>query len=368
MPTPARRLLHYTAYGPQRVQTPVPWSGSLAGYARDLRSTAETSLPAKARSGMADMASRLERLAVFDDLYRLDVRARQPGFGYADFVKDPIRLEDLQLCMNRLQKDRALWRDLTAPAPEGAGLDQNHLLALLDRIHPWDGGVFQVTTPAVPLWWHGQPGLLHAYAPAVHWVEDALIRMAACGKFPLEESRHRSGQHLLFRGMKRFQEVFPEGVPSDAGSLHYAMALQSCAMQPGESFSAKKQGQRDHELVIDPQAVPAVNMNRLIAAAFDTTVWTEAMLPIASSGLQIQDRVARERELSQLGIEAQGAHRIYASAFPLPASVTAALRGELRTGMGLAASPAVSVRPEWQTIVASDPPGRPAGGPALGLA
>ena len=308
MVTSARRLLHYTAYAPSRVNGAVPWRGSLSRYATELRDAGEAQPNPSARKGLTQMASRLERLAAFDSLYQLDLQKRKPGLGYADFVKDADRRNCLEQCLDALTQDQALWRDLTAPAPEGAGLEQNHLLALLDRIHPWDQGVFQATTPAVPLWWHGQPGLLHAFAPAVDWVEDGLARMAASGKFPLEQSRRGSGQQLLFRGMKSFQDVFPEGVPSHSGSTHYAMAFQSCAMQPQESFAVKKQGTRDHELVIDPQGVPAVNMNRLIAAAFSTSVWTEAMLPIASSGLQIQDRHARDAELSAQIAEAVRAH------------------------------------------------------------
>jgi hypothetical protein len=366
MPHTARRLLHYTAYGPQRARTPVPWSGSLSRYASDLRATAETSGQPAMRSGMTAMANRLERLAAFDDLYQLDLRERKPGFGYADFVKHPDRREGLMQCLDQLQQDRELWRDLTAPAPEGAGLEQNHVLALLDRIHPWDLGVFQATTPAVPLWWHGQPGLLHAFAPAVDWVEDGLARMAASGRFPLEQSRHGSGQHLLFRGMNSFRDVFPEGVPSHSGSMHYAMALQSCAMQPQESFAAKKQGTRDHELVIDPRGVPAANMNRLIEAVFPSSAWTEAMLPIASSGLHIQDRDAREGELRTQKIEAQGVHRIYASAFPLPERVMAALRVELSGGMGLGSTPAAPARPEWEAVMASAPSAPSTRSPSLG--
>jgi hypothetical protein len=359
MPFTTRALLHHTASGLRPISRPVAWSGSLTRYASELRASAAQQPEAENSQWLARLAGRLERLTFFDGLYQLDLMQRDPGAGYAGFVKDAGRLDGLKACLGRLERDRELWRDLTAPAPEGAGLSQSHLLALVDRIHPWSQGVFQASTPAVPLWWQGQPGLVQAFAPAVHWVEDGLARMAATGRFPLQETRHRTGQHLLFRGTSSFQEVFPEGVPAETGSERYALALQSCAMHPLDSFAARKQGKRDHELVIDPAGVPVVNMNRLIDAGFGTLIWSEALLPIASSGLRIQDGPSRERELRALGIEAQGDPQMYASAFALPDTITAALRNELQASIGKGARPLAP--PHWKALLDASPPVRTRG-------
>lgn len=359
MPLTHRALLHPTTLVARTFSQPVAWPGSLSRYARELRAAAAQQPRAGASEELEKVAGRLEHLTCFDDLYQLDLRHRNADAGYAGFVKDADRLGGLKACLGRLEGRRELWRDLTAPAPEGAGLDQSHLLALMDRIHPWRHGAFQASTPAVPLWWRGQPGLLQAFAPAVHWVEDGLTRMAASGKFPLLETRHRSGQYLLFRGMKSFEEMLGEGVAPAIGSDHCAMALQSCAMHPLDSFAARKQGKRDRELVIDPAGVPVVNMNRLIDAAFDNAPWSEALLPIGSSGLRIQDGPTRERELRALGIEAQGSTQLYARAFTLPGCILAALQNELQAGMGPGGPPAAP--PQWQALLNASPPARTAG-------
>lgn len=359
MPFTNRSLFQPAALFPRAFSQPVAWRGSLSRYATELRAAAGQQPHASAREELDQVAGRLAHLTGFDELYQLDLRHRNADAGYAGFVKDADRLGGLKACVGRLESNRELWRDLTAPAPEGAGLDQSHLLALMDRIHPWRHGAFQASTPAVPLWWRGQPGLLQAFAPAVHWVEDGLTRMAACGKFPLLETRHRSGQYLLFRGMKSFEEMLGEGVAPAIGSDHCAMALQSCAMHPLDSFAARKQGKRDRELVIDPADVPVVNMNRLIDVAFDNAPWSEALLPIASSGLRIQDGPSRERELRALGIEAQGSTQLYARAFTLPGSVLAAMHNELQASMDPGGPP--TAPPQWKTLLDASPSVRTTG-------
>ncbi len=352
MVQPSRRLFHYTAFAPRPGKLPVvPWKGSVEAYGADLLAATQagSGLSSRLRDQWAGLATKLTRLRAFDHLYDLDLQRRGPDFRYEHFVKDPDRLKDLKERVQQLQNDPVLWADLTAPAPRGAGLDQNHLMALLDRLHYKSHGVFQASTPAAPLWWHGQPGWLHAFAPAVKWVEEGLIGMAECGKFPLSESRYRSGQHVLYRGMKSYQEAFPEGVPPD-GEQRFALTLQSCSMTPGGSYAAAedKKHERGHELVIvNPKEVAAVNMKRVIEAGFPDYSWEEAMLPIRDSGLRaVHDQRAVELKLLKDRIEPQGASQLYAQAFELPLPVLTALHRELSTGLGREA-PA-----EWHALLA----------------
>lgn len=352
MPHPSRRLLHYTAFAPRPGSLPVvPWRGSVATYGADLLATAQAGrgLSSSLRDQWSGAATKLTHLRALDRLYDLDLQRRGPGFRYEDFVKDRDRRRELKERIRQLQNDPVLWEDLTASAPRGAGLNEDHLMALVDRLHYWSDGVFKASTPAAPLWWHGQPGWLQAFAPAVKWVEEALIGMAGCGKFPLAESRYRSGQHVLYRGMKSYQEAFPEGVPSE-GDRRFAMTLQSCSMTPGGSYAAAedKKHKRSQELVIvNPREVAAVNMARIIQAGFTDYSWEEAMLPIRDSGLQmVNDQRAVELQMRNDRIDPQGARRLYAQAFELPSRVLTQLKRELSVGFGTQAPT------EWQAMLA----------------
>lgn len=227
-------------------------------------------------------------------------------------------------------------------------------MALVDRLHYARDGVFKASTPAAPLWWHGQPGLLRAFSPAVKWVEEGLAGMAESGKFPLSESRSRSGQHVLYRGMKSYLEAFPEGVPRE-GDRRFAMTLQSCSMTPWGSYAVeeKKHERGDELVIVNPREVAAVSMKRIIDAGFPEYSWEEAMLPIRGSGLEmVRDQRAVELQMVRDRIEPQGAKQLYMRAFALPPLVMAALHRELSAGMGTGVDTGPAAPTEWQAMLA----------------
>ncbi|MCW5654255.1 hypothetical protein [Hydrogenophaga sp.] len=369
-PTPVLR--HYLALTPRTGGrlAPLPWPGSMALYARDLhQAVGAVDLPPVLAGRWRTTARTLERLEEMDQLYALDMEKRGEVRDYADFVIDPDRRKDLQARVDRLRADPELWQDLTSP--QGAGLNESHLLALIDRLHFGHMGVFQATTPAAPLWWHGQPALLHAFAPSVLLVEQALQGMAESGRFPLEKSHYRSKMSCLFRGVDSLASVFPEGEPAPGGSA-LAMTLQSCAATPGDSFAATKPRKRPHELVmLQPDRVPAVNMRRVIDAGFSAEFsWNETLLPIRSSGLTVVADQARARAaLAAENIEPKGQRQLFVTPFTLPEATMEALTKELDKGMrpgGAATAAAAGSTPTWQQVLAREGSGgaAPSGGAA----
>jgi len=341
----------------------VAWPGSMAQYAADLHAAvAASELPEAARARWDAMARHVETLEPLDRLYALRVEERAEPRDYAAFVRDPQRREDLTRRMAHIEHhEPGLWRDLTAGGADGAGLTASELMALLDRLHYASPGAFWASTPAPVLWWHGQSGLLHGMAPAIDQVESALLKMHASGRFGPAESRHGSGEFRLYRGMRHYGETFLQADPQP-GDADFAMCFQSCAATPGGSFAATKPHKRGSEIVIvNPRDVPAVNMNRLIEAAFSDASWCETVLPIAASGLEVlADQRAAEAVMRAAHIEARGDWVRYVKAFPLPPAPLAALHAELARGLGT--SPP---RPWDQFLQAGAARQRPGNGLAL---
>ncbi len=359
--------LHHTSSRPAAPRMPVvPWEGSMARYAAGMRAAlAASQLSGPARTKWDAMESHLQTLAPLDRLYVLSAKERADPRDYAAFVRDPDLRRDLTQRMSSIRtREPDLWRDLTATGDEGAGLTPSELMALLDRLHFRSPGAFWASTPAPVLWWHGQSGLLHGVAPAVEQVESALLKMHASGRFQPMESRWKSGEARLYRGLNAFGQTFGRADPQP-GDVDFAMCFQSCAATPGGSFAVSKRDQRGSEMVIvNPRDVPAVNMNRLIEAAFFPDAgWCETVLPIAGSGLEVlADQSAAQEALRKAGIEAQGDKVLCVKAFPLPPAPLAALQAELERGLQVAAP----AQPPWQRFLdaaASGP--QPRGGLAL---
>lgn len=319
-------LLHHTRSSPRVSQSMrvVPWEGSLATYARDLRAAVESAdLPDAEGQRWRYMVSRLENRSSIDMAYELHVEKRADPRDYEAYVSSSEFLQGLKGRMDLLKSDGALWKDLTE---EGAKLTKSELLAVLDRIHPRSGGIFCASTPSTVLWWHGQPGLLHGVAPAIDQVESALMKMHESGLFALPEKGTDGGEARLFRGLRAFQETFLRSEPRP-GEREYAMCFQSCAADASKSFAATKPHEcLDEMVIVNPRDVPAVSMNRLIKTAFPDRAWCETVLPIAGSGLEVKE--------VQRGILPSDPDRLFVKSFPLPPAPLAALHAELARGLG----------------------------------